>query len=724
MKLKYKLPLISMLVLIIIFVSLWIVTQRSALNFVIDYKHRISVVNIEKRVQELEQDIKNGSHILNTISRRLDGDDLNWETISTYLYDALHISVFKEMGLVYEDKTYNITGIEEIGDLSDREYLKEVFEKKITVVSDPVYSKTGEIYQIVIAAPITDNNKIKGALIGTIPIEDIAEHIYDLNIEGKGYGFLTDRRGDIVLQPKDISIPCENFVSHVGIDEFDGGSGHIQYRDCDDARRHAFFKKIEGTGLTAVISISQKDLYQSIKDIADQKIRIFFVVLILFLIFSNFAIRRLLKPIDKLISGMKKVEDGDYTSQIPVNRKDELGDIAVQFNKTIEAVLLKDEELQVVNEELSASFEEINETSSKLLGAYDEIKKKLQNERLINSLSEIFYSKKDLHELLESILVHTEKIINSEHCAIHFYDEKYGCFKITESINFSESDKRIGYKRDEGTLGWVVENREELLITDTSRDPRPASKYSWSADMSMLLQIPIFDESEEVIGIISYFGNDLNLNFTPYLKQLSKMVSVTIQNSNLIKEIEKTHFSIIMSLVKAIEFKDQYTKGHSERVMKYSLMLGKKLNLSNKELRTLRYGSILHDIGKLAIPDDVLLKVGKLSSEEYNILKDHSQKGAEFIEDLEFLEDTLLIIRHHHERIDGKGYPDGLKGEEIERLTKIVTIADAFDAITSERTYRDRVLNKKDAIQELRKHKGTQFDSYLVEKFAEVILAG
>ncbi|MCK9267389.1 MAG: HD domain-containing protein [Alkaliphilus sp.] len=723
MKLKYKLPLMGTLVLIIAFISLWVVTQRSALNLVIDYKHRISVVNIEKRVQELEQDIKNGKRVLDAISRGLDSSDLNWETVSSYLYDVLHISMFKEMGLVHEDKTYNITGTEEIGDLSDSGYLKEAFEKRTTVVSDPIYSKVNEIYQIVIASPIIGNNEIKGALIGTIPMENIAEHIYDLNIEGEGYGFLTNRRGDIVLQPKDISIPCENFVSHVGIDEFAGESGYTRYRDCDNIKRYAFFKKIEGTGLVAVISINQKDLYRPIGDIFKQKIILLFVVLILFLIFGNFIISGLLKPIDKLILVMKKVEDGDYTSQIPVNRKDELGDIAVQFNKTIEAVLLKDEELQIMNEELSASFEKINKTSSKLLGAYDEIKKKLQNERLINSLSEIFYSKKELHELLESILVYTEKIINSEHCAIYFYNEEYGSFKITESINFSELDKCISYEKYEGTLGWVVENKEELLITDTSHDPRFASKYSWSADMSMLLQIPIFDEGEEVIGIISYFGNNLNLNFTPYLKQLSKTVSVTIQNSNLIKEIEKTHFGIIMSLVKAIEFKDKYTKGHSERVMKYSLMLGEKLNLSNNELRTLRYGSILHDIGKLAIPDDVLLKTGKLSSEEYNIIKDHSQKGAEFIEDLEFLRDTLFIIRHHHERIDGKGYPDGLKGEEIERLTKIVTIADAFDAITSERTYKDGVLNKKDAVQELRKHKGTQFDSYLVEKFAEVILA-
>lgn len=722
MKLKYKLPLIAMSVLIVTFAFLWIVAQRTTSNIVIDYQHKISTINIERRTQKIEQDIKDGKHILKIISKKLESSDLDWETVSPYLYDELKDSVFEEMGLVYGDKSYNITGTYEVGSLSDREYLKEAFEKKVITVSDPVYSKISEAHQIVIANPIIDSNKVKGILIGTILIEDIARHIYNLNIEGKGHGFLIDRQGNVVLQPKDIGIPCEDFTKYIGINEFSKKNGYIRYEDCDNIKKYAFFNKLEGTGLTAVISIDQKDLYQPVKDISNQNTKIFLTVLIIILILDNFAIGKILEPINKLISGMKKAEDGDYTTQLPVDRRDEIGDIAIQFNKTIEAVSLRDEELHAMNEELSASFDEINKTSNKLLEAYDEITKRLQNERLINALSEIFYSKKDLQELLESILVHTEEIINSERCAIYFYKEENDCFNVIESINFDETDKCIGYEKDEGTIGWIVENKEEALITDAQNDPRFKFKYSWSADISMLFKIPIFDENEEVTGIIGYFGNNLNLDLIPYLKQLLKMVSVTIQNSNLIEKIERTHFSIIISLVKAIELKDKYTRGHSERVMEYSLMLGKQLNLSNKELKTLRYGSILHDIGKLAIPDDVLLKTGKLSDEEYDIIKSHSQKGAEFIKDLEFLGEISSIVRNHHERVDGKGYPDGLKGNEIELLTKIVTIADAYDAITSKRSYRG-ALNKKEAVEELLKHKGTQFDSYLVEKFAEAVLA-
>ena len=170
-----------------------------------------------------------------------------------------------------------------------------------------------------------------------------------------------------------------------------------------------------------------------------------------------------------------------------------------------------------------------------------------------------------------------------------------------------------------------------------------------------------------------------------------------------------------------MELKDTYTRGHSERVMEYSLMLGKKINLSDRELEILKHGSILHDIGKLGIPDNVLLKANKLDDEEYNLIKKHPEKGETFISNLEFLQYCLPIIRNHHERLDGSGYPDGLKGDEIPQLVKIVTIADSYDAMTTQRAYKEP-FNKKEAINELIRCKESQFDPYLVDKFIELIL--
>ncbi|MGV8145018.1 MAG: HD-GYP domain-containing protein [Alkaliphilus sp.] len=154
--------------------------------------------------------------------------------------------------------------------------------------------------------------------------------------------------------------------------------------------------------------------------------------------------------------------------------------------------------------------------------------------------------------------------------------------------------------------------------------------------------------------------------------------------------------------------------------MKYSIMIGEKIGLSLHDLKSLQYGSILHDIGKIGISDEILLKNGTLTEEEYELIKTHPANGESFINSLKFLEEILPIVRNHHERIDGKGYPDSLIGDDIPFLARIVAIADAYDAMTSERPYRS-ALTKERAIEELIDNSDTQFDSDLVQKFIECI---
>lgn len=137
-------------------------------------------------------------------------------------------------------------------------------------------------------------------------------------------------------------------------------------------------------------------------------------------------------------------------------------------------------------------------------------------------------------------------------------------------------------------------------------------------------------------------------------------------------------------------------------------------------MKNLQYGSMLHDIGKIGIPDEILLKNGSLTKQEYELIKAHPANGESLMSSLKFLEDTLPIIKNHHERIDGKGYPDNLVRDNIPISARIVAIADAYDAMTSERPYR-HALTKEKAIEELISNSGTQFDSYLVQKFIKCI---
>ncbi len=169
----------------------------------------------------------------------------------------------------------------------------------------------------------------------------------------------------------------------------------------------------------------------------------------------------------------------------------------------------------------------------------------------------------------------------------------------------------------------------------------------------------------------------------------------------------------------AIDAKDRYTHGHSKRVSDVSIMIGRELKLSKEAEELLQYASDLHDIGKIGISEVIISKEGKLTVDEYEIIKTHPLVGETIIEPVPFLQDAKPVIRHHHERYDGYGYPDGLKGEEIPLLARIIHIADAYDAMTSDRPYR-RALSHALAVQEIKKHSGSQFDPKVVEAFLRV----
>jgi len=185
-------------------------------------------------------------------------------------------------------------------------------------------------------------------------------------------------------------------------------------------------------------------------------------------------------------------------------------------------------------------------------------------------------------------------------------------------------------------------------------------------------------------------------------------------------ELKGLYNSLIHSFANAIDAKSPWTKGHSERVTNYAVAIAKEMGFNDKDIETLRIAALLHDIGKIGTYDVILDKPDRLSSEEIELVKMHPVKGAEILRPIMQLQDILPIIRHHHERIDGKGYPDGLKGEEIPFLARVITIADSFDSMTSDRPYRPAP-GIEYALSELKESSGIQFDPGAVEAFLMVL---
>jgi len=203
---------------------------------------------------------------------------------------------------------------------------------------------------------------------------------------------------------------------------------------------------------------------------------------------------------------------------------------------------------------------------------------------------------------------------------------------------------------------------------------------------------------------------------------LAKRVEELTKNiTRLYDNLRTTYMRTIKALAQAIDARDHYTHRHSENVARYAVKIAEVMNLSTHEIEVIRGACELHDIGKIGIFDNILSKESPLSQEEKDQIKLHSSKGAQILEPLNFLEEMVLLVRQHHENYDGTGYPDGHKAEQIPLGARIIRVADAYDAMTSARAYRKIPLSKQEAIEEIKRNSGTQFDPKVVEAFLKVV---
>ena len=207
------------------------------------------------------------------------------------------------------------------------------------------------------------------------------------------------------------------------------------------------------------------------------------------------------------------------------------------------------------------------------------------------------------------------------------------------------------------------------------------------------------------------------------IKSIAQMNEIKRMNKELAdtyEKLEKAYLDSIQTLRYTVEAKDPYTRGHSDRVSEYSVLIGKKLGLSEEELKTLQIGGLFHDIGKIGIPDSILLKEAKLTDDEYSEIKNHPSIGAHILCNAEVFQDIIPIVKHHHEKFDGTGYPGRLKGDDIPYLARIAAVADTFDAMTSKRTYRNAL--PLDVVRsEIERCSGTQFDPEIAKVFLEIL---
>jgi response regulator RpfG family c-di-GMP phosphodiesterase len=320
--------------------------------------------------------------------------------------------------------------------------------------------------------------------------------------------------------------------------------------------------------------------------------------------------------------------------------------------------------------------------------------------------------------LFDLIVKLTGDITGSDESYFHIFDE------TVERPVLVASFSRDGKKPNQNNLPGI----EEALVKRASegipflmKDPSDLSVSN--SDIRSLLATPLRIR-EEIFGMVTAAKvKEGSAPFTEkdlyYLDFLARRTAFVIENVALYENIYDNLFSTLYAFVEAIEARDPYTKQHSSRVAEIALDIGKEMDCSQEELNRLSFSGYLHDIGKIGIRDSILLKPGRLTDEEFEVIKKHPTIGASIIGHLGLMSEEQKVIRHHHERWDGSGYPDGLQGEAIPFLSRILAVADVYDAMASDRAYRKKIADEV-IIENIRQNAGTQFDARVVNGFLRV----
>jgi putative nucleotidyltransferase with HDIG domain len=262
-----------------------------------------------------------------------------------------------------------------------------------------------------------------------------------------------------------------------------------------------------------------------------------------------------------------------------------------------------------------------------------------------------------------------------------------------------------------------------ILLAEPLEVEGSASPSIICQNIQSIMCVPMHSD-QGTVGVIYVDKLDSSRKFTKFdLRVLSAMANqagIAVRRSQLTRQVERIMADCILTLVNIIESNDEYTRSHSERVTEVALRMGKLLGLDPPLMRDLRLAGLLHDVGKIAVPGEVLRKSTSLTTSEYSSIREHAEHGAQVVASIENAEQTAAAVRHHHERWDGSGYPDGLAGENIPLLARILCIADAYDSMFAGRTYRKR-MPLEGVLAEIKQNGGTQFDPNIVKTFADAL---
>jgi putative nucleotidyltransferase with HDIG domain len=356
-----------------------------------------------------------------------------------------------------------------------------------------------------------------------------------------------------------------------------------------------------------------------------------------------------------------------------------------------------------------------------------ELKKKVLDMRSLSGLSQDLNRLRDPDDLIRVFCLTVIGQLGVSSVALFYaFDEIDDYLSYAGGSGVSNSVLRsVRLSREIALSKYLLGKHECVKLVDEDFPEDAKREANFLTRFGFEYGYPLIVKSR-LIGIVFIGGKVNRQEYVPDEIELFKSICTSaatgLENARLYGELQATYLSTIKVLVSTIEAKDSYTRGHTDRVAEYARMIAEEMRLSKRDLEIVCFGAALHDIGKLGVYEEILNKPGELTEQEWDIVRSHPEVGANIIKNMKFLESACDLVRHHHERLDGKGYPDHLKGNEISVGARIVAVADSFDAMTSDRPYR-RAYSLEESIDQL-KIQSEKFDQDIVAYIEKLVLNG